>query len=243
MNILVVNDDGYSAEGIKILVDGLKPYGNIFVMAPETQQSGASHCITLHTFVRIHERNNFGSDVKAWSIEGTPADCVIFALKYLKLNIDLVVSGINNGPNLGTDTIYSGTLAGATEAIVQNIPSIAFSADFGSFDLAQKELGSVLDLLLSNKLYSTEYVLNVNFPMKEYGKSKGIMITEQGVRLFRNDFEVDGDKIWAKGWWDDATNEPHTDVYAYEKGYISISPMGLSRAHKKGIKRLKKALN
>ena len=102
MNILVVNDDGYQAEGIQILVESLKGYGNIYVMSPETQQSGASHCITLHTYVRIHERSNFGDDVKAWSIEGTPADCVIFALKYLKLDVDMVVSGINDGPNLGT---------------------------------------------------------------------------------------------------------------------------------------------
>ncbi len=242
MNILVVNDDGYQAEGIKILVESLKEYGNVYVMAPETEQSGASHRITVHTFVRIHERDIFGTDVKAWSIEGTPADCVIFALKYLKLDIDLVVSGINNGPNLGTDTIYSGTLAGATEANVHNIPSIAFSVDFGGFELAKKEIGRILELLIDNNSYSTEYVLNVNFPMKKYEDSKGIMITEQGVRLYHHDFQVEGDKIWAKGWWDDATNDPQTDVCAYEKGYISISPLGISRAHKKGIKRLKKAL-
>ena len=112
------------------------------------------------------------------SIEGTPADCVIFALKYLKLDIDLVVSGINNGPNLGTDTIYSGTLAGATEAIVHNIPSIAFSADFSSFELAEKEIGKILELLIDNSIYSTEYVLNVNFPMKDVITSYSIHYTK-----------------------------------------------------------------
>ena len=242
MNILVVNDDGYKAEGIEILVNSLKKYGNIFVMSPETQQSGASHCITLHTYVRIHERDNFGDDVKAWSIEGTPADCVIYALKYLKLDADLVVSGINDGPNMGTDTIYSGTLAGATEAQVHNIPSIAMSADFGSYVLAKKEIDNILKVIFEKKLYSEDYVLNVNFPSNKFDEIKGIKVTEQGIRLFKHDFEVDGDKIWAKGWWDDAVNEPHTDVYAFENGYISLCPMGISRAHREGIKHIKKVL-
>jgi len=243
MNILVVNDDGYKAEGIKILADKIKKYGNVYVMSPDKQQSGASHCITLHTYVKIHERDNFGESIKAWSIEGTPADCVIFALKYLKLDIDLVVSGINDGPNLGTDTIYSGTLAGATEASVHNIPSIAFSADFGNFEVTEREMDKVLEVIFDNKLYSTDYVLNVNFPMKEFEEVKGIKVTEQGVRLFSHDFLEDGDKIWAKGWWGDATNEPHTDVYAFENGYISLCPMGISRAHSEGINRLKKVLD
>ena len=242
MNILVVNDDGYQAEGIKILVESLKEYGNIYVMSPETQQSGASHCITLHTYVRIHERSNFGEDVKAWSIEGTPADCVIFALKYLKLDVDMVVSGINDGPNLGTDTIYSGTLAGATEALVHSIPAIAFSTDFGGFETARKETGNVLKLIFEKKLYSDEYVLNINFPMKKFDEVKGIKVTEQGVRLFMHDFEEKDGEIWARGWWGDATNEPHTDVYAYENGYISLCPMGISRAHREGIKRIEKAI-
>lgn len=242
MNILVVNDDGYQAEGIKLLVDSIKDYGSIFVMSPETQQSGASHCITLHTYVKIHGRDNFGEDVKAWSIEGTPADCVIYALKYLKLDIDLVVSGINDGPNLGTDTIYSGTLAGATEALVQNIPAVAFSADFDNFAFVKKDIKKVINLIFDNELYSTDYVLNVNFPTKAYDEIKGIKVTEQGVRLFKHDFKEDGDKIWARGWWGDATNEPNTDVYAFENGYVSLCPMGISRAHLKGIKRVKKAL-
>ena len=242
MNILVVNDDGYKAEGIKILVDKIKKYGNVYVMSPDSQQSGASHCITLHTYVRIHERNNFGEDVKAWSIEGTPADCVIFALKYLKLDIDLVVSGINNGPNLGTDTIYSGTLAGATEASVQNIPSVAFSSDFDNFEVTEREMDKVLELIFDNELFSIDYVLNVNFPMKKFKEMKGIRVTEQGVRLFCQEFVEDGDKIWARGSWGDATNEPHTDVYAFENGYISLSPMGISRAHREGIKKIKRVV-
>lgn len=242
MNILVVNDDGYQAEGIKLLVDSIKDYGNIFVMSPETQQSGASHCITLHTYVKIHERDNFGEDVKAWSIEGTPADCVIYALKYLKLDIDLVVSGINDGPNLGTDTIYSGTLAGATEALVQNIPAVAFSADFDNFAFVKKDIKNVINLIFDNELYSTDYVLNVNFPTKAYDEIKGIKVTEQGVRLFKHAFEEEGDRIWARGWWGDATNEPNTDVYAFENGYVSLCPMGISRAHLKGIKRVKNVL-
>lgn len=243
MNILVVNDDGYQAEGIQLLVNCIKDYGNVYVMSPETQQSGASHCITLHTYVKIYERDNFGADVKAWSIEGTPADCVIYALKYLKLDIDLVVSGINDGPNLGTDTIYSGTLAGATEALVKNIPAVAFSADFDNFEFVKKDIAKVMKVIFDKELYSTDYVLNVNFPTKAYDEIKGIKVTEQGVRLFQHDFKVEGDKIWARGWWGDATNEPNTDVYAFENGYVSLCPMGISRAHHEGIRRVKKALD
>ena len=211
-------------------------------MSPNSQQSGASHCITVHTYVKIHERNNFGDDIKAWSIEGTPADCVIFALNYLKLDIDLVVSGINNGPNLGTDTIYSGTLAGATEALVHNIPAVAFSADFEGFETAKKEMPNLLKMIFNEELYSTEYVLNVNFPMNKFDEVKGIKITEQGLRLFQHEFVEDGDKIWSRGGWGDAANEPHTDVYAFESGYISLSAMGISRNYIKGQRKLEKIL-
>lgn len=243
MNILVVNDDGYEAEGIHILAEALKKYGNVYVMSPSIQHSGASHCITLHTHVKIHEVDNFSDGIKAWTIEGTPADCVIYALNYLNLDIDLVASGVNDGPNLGTDTVYSGTVAGAMEAIVQDIPSMAFSADFNDFDHVKRELDEVIKMILENELYNSDYMLNVNFPSVEFEKSKGIMVTEQGVRQFDQEFKVDGDKIWTRGGWKKIINPSHTDVYAYENGYTSITPLGLDRTYSKGLRKLKKIID
>ena len=121
MNILVVNDDGIHSHGIKILANELKKYGQVYVVAPHKEQSGAGHSITIHDPMRLHARDDFMEGVKAWSLEGKPADCVKFALYGLNLDIDLVVSGMNNGPNMGTDIIYSGTLAGASEAIICGI--------------------------------------------------------------------------------------------------------------------------
>jgi len=238
MNILVVNDDGYDAEGIKILVDSLKSFGNIYVMAPNTQQSGASQSITLHTYVRLHERDNFGEDVKAWSIEGTPADCVIYAINYLDLDIDLVVSGINAGPNIATDALYSGTVAGATEGLAQNIPSMAFSADYGSFDLAKKEMGSLLKLIFDNELYSKDYVLNINFPSNTFKEIKGNRVTNQGIRPLIHNFEDEGDKIWPKFRAQYNSGQRDTDLHAFLEGYTSLCPLGLIRLHEEGKSRL-----
>lgn len=243
MNILVVNDDGYLAEGIKILVEGLKKYGNVYVVSPETQQSGASHCITLHTYVRLHERDDFGEDVRAWSIEGTPADCVIYAIKYLELDIDLVVSGINDGPNIATDALYSGTVAGATEGLAENIPSIAISTDYGSFDIVRNELDNLLKHIFEKQLYSLDYVLNVNFPEKEFDKSKGIKIASQGVRPLYHKFEVEGDKIWPKVKTEYMSNDPETDMYAFVNGYISLCPLGLDRTNNKAVENLKSVID
>jgi 5'-nucleotidase len=100
MNILVVNDDGINSYGIKLLATKLMKYGTVYVVAPHTEQSAIGHGITIHSAMRLHIKEDFHDGIKAWSLEGKPADCVKFALYGLHLDIDLVVSGINNGPNL-----------------------------------------------------------------------------------------------------------------------------------------------
>ncbi len=240
MNILVVNDDGIKSAGIKILAKELKKYGNVYVVAPHTEQSGAGHSITLHNPMKLHEHKDYLEDVEAWSLEGKPADCVKFALYGLNLDIDLVASGINNGPNLGTDVNYSGTIAGASEGVICGLPAIAFSTDFLHFGLAEKKLRCVMDKIIDNNLLNPEIVINVNFPAKQYDDAKGIMITEQGLRPFLHEFELDGDDYWARGTWDKIENAKGTDTYAFEHGYISINPIKINRTDYEYMIKLKK---
>jgi len=240
MNILVVNDDGIDSIGIRILAECLKKYGNVFVVAPFSEQSGAGHSITIHDSMKLRVRDDYMENVKAWSLEGKPADCVKFALYGLNLEIDLVVSGINTGPNLGTDVNYSGTIAGASEAIICGIPAIALSTDFDHFTLAKEKLECVLDKIIDDDILSTEVVMNVNFPSKEFSESKGIMITEQGLRPFLHEYEADGESYWARGTWDKIENAKGTDTYAYENGYISITPIHINRTDYEYMIKLKK---
>ena len=240
MNILVVNDDSINSYGIKILAKKLMKYGDVFVVAPHTEQSGIGHGITIHDPMKLHIKKDFLEGVKAWSLEGKPADCVKFALYGLKLDIDLVVSGINNGPNLGTDIVYSGTLAGASEAIICGIPAIAVSTDFDNFKIAEEKIEYVLDKVLNSDILSNEIVINVNFPRKEFYEIKGIKATEQGLRPFLHEFEQDGDVYWARGTWDVIENGIDTDVYAYENGYISITPIQLNRTNYAYLEQMKK---
>ncbi|MBN2851519.1 MAG: 5'/3'-nucleotidase SurE [Clostridia bacterium] len=229
MNILVVNDDSINSYGIKILAEKLKKYGKVFVVAPHTEQSAIGHGITIHTPMKLHVQEDFLDGVKAWSLEGKPADCVKFALYGLHLSIDLVVSGINNGPNVGTDIMYSGTLAGASEAVICGVPAIAVSTDFDSFEMAEEKIECVLDKIIDKNILNSEIVINVNFPRKKFVHSKGIKVTEQGLRPYLHEFELDGDVYWAKGTWDVIENGANTDVFAYENGYISITPIQINR--------------
>ncbi len=242
MNILVVNDDGIQSVGIKILAKKLLKYGNVFVVAPHTEQSGIGHGITIHESMKLHEQNDFMEGVQAWSLEGKPADCVKFALYGLNLDVDFVVSGINNGPNLGTDIIYSGTIAGASEAIICGLPAIAVSTDFNGFELAERELEDVLDKVIIGNIMNPEIVININFPKKEFEESRGIKITEQGLRPFLHEFELEEGAYWAKGTWDVIENGIETDVYAYENGYTSITPIQLNRTNYSYIEKLKEKL-
>lgn len=229
MNILIVNDDGINARGIDMLVKAAKPYGNLYVVAPKTQQSAVSQGITIHEPLQIDEEVEKFPDVQAWSISGKPADCVKVAIEYLRLDIDLVLSGINDGPNLGTDILYSGTVAGASEAAIFNIPSIALSTDFGCWEIAEREVTGVLDYLLQSDHLKPGSIMNVNFQLREHRKSKGLRWTRQGYRIFSAKFRHDNGRYWQEGDWVPTENLADTDVTAVTEGFISITPLGLDR--------------
>lgn len=243
MKILVVNDDSINSYGIKLLAESAKRFGEVFVVAPHTEQSAIGHGITIHDPMRLHEREEFMEGVKAWSLEGKPADCVKFALYGLNLDIDLVLSGVNNGPNMGTDIIYSGTMAAASEAIILGKPAIALSTDFFYYDVVEKELDCILEKLITTGILNTDNVINVNFPSKEYKESQGFRITEQGLRPFLHEFELDGDEYWARGTWKDIKNGPNTDVHAFENGFISLTPIQINRTNFEYMEKLKDKIN
>ena len=237
MNILVCNDDGYNAKGIEVLKRHLKKYGNVYLIAPKRHQSGASHSINIHGPL---EFTPFGEN--EYFVDSSPADCVRVS-KLLNVKFDLVVSGVNDGLNLGTDVIYSGTISGAREAVIQDIPGIAVSTDFGAFDIVEEELDGVLDYIFENKLYSNNYVLNVNFPIEKYKKSKGIKIARQGVKIFDTHFSLIDGKAHVEFDLFKTSDEEDTDVYLANEGYITLVPLELDSTDMNVYKELAKKYN
>ena len=137
MNILITNDDGINADGIIELAKVIKSIGNVYIVAPDSQRSATGHSITIHNPIMVKEAF-IDEDIKAYAISGTPADCVKVGIEALfkDVEIDLVLSGINNGSNLGTDVVYSGTVSAAIEGLIQNKPSIAVS--YNEFDVPKE---------------------------------------------------------------------------------------------------------
>ena len=242
MNILIVNDDGIEAPGIKALAEAAKGMGTVSIVAPHTQQSAIGHGITIHEPFRLHHRPELFEGIDAWSLEAKPADCVKFALYALNLKVDLVLSGLNDGPNVGTDIIYSGTLAGASEGIICGIPSIAFSCDFSGIDSAVPHLKKTLEKVLQAGVLDKDRVININFPKSEFSEIKGIRVTEMGERPFNHKFVEENGLYWARGNWDWIKNGPETDVWAWENGYISISPIQINRTDYRYMKIMKERL-
>ena len=189
MNILITNDDGIYAEGIIELSKEISKIANVYVVAPDSQRSATGHSITIHSPIMVQEVN-MGANIKAYSISGTPADCVKVGIEALfkDIDFDLVLSGINNGPNLGTDVIYSGTVSAAIEGLVLNKPSIAVS--FNEFNIksevykeASKYISTIIENIKDKLELLNDCILNVNIPNT---KIKGYKITKLGERKYDN---------------------------------------------------------
>ncbi len=230
MKILLTNDDGIQSEGLRILADACLELGHeVFVVAPSFQQSAVSQGITVHNPFKITQNHDNFSDVFCYHVDGKPADTVKVAIEFLNLKPDLVISGVNNGPNLGTDILYSGTVGAATEASIYSIPAIAISTDFHNFEMARNELKSLLAFIIKEKMYKAGLVLNINFPAKAFKKSKGIVIARQGVRFFAASFRQEEDKHWFEGEFVDVENAEDSDVFKFYQGYTTITPIDLDR--------------
>ena len=239
--ILVTNDDGIYSEGLRKLAAALRAVGEVIIVAPDREQSAASHALTLNRPLRLLQLEE-----NEWIVDGTPTDCVNLAVLSLmkESRPDLVVSGINFGPNLGDDVTYSGTISAAFEGALLNIPSIAFSALVGehfSFDRCASFAVDVARVVLKEER-DPRIVLNVNFPVGEF---QGVRVTRLGRRIYSEGVIERLDPRGRKYYWiggEPPTWHPGegTDFEAIQLGYVSITPLHLDLTHHDSIPRLKR---
>ena len=230
--ILVVNDDGVTAPGIKVLLEEMQKLGNVVVVAPDAPQSGMGHAITIGKPLRLDKIQLYDS-VEMYKCSGTPVDCVKLAVDriFKDKKPDLCVSGINHGLNYSINVLYSGTMSAAVEGAIEGIPSIGFSLDDFShaadFSHTRPFVFSIAQQVLNNGLPKGT-LLNVNFPHIEKG-IKGIKICRQANGNWVEEFEyrVDPHKrdyYWMTGRYDWVDRGEDTDVFAINNGYTSIVP-------------------
>ncbi len=239
--ILVTNDDGIYSEGIRKLADALRDVGEVIIVAPDREQSAASHALTLNRPLRLLKLEE-----NEWIVDGTPSDCVNLAVLSLMKGQrpDIVVSGINFGPNLGDDVTYSGTISAAFEGALLNIPSIAFSSLIGehfSFARGAAVARDLVAFMLREK-QGPNIILNVNFPPTDF---KGVKVTRLGKRIYSEGVVERLDPRGRKYYWiggEEPTWFPgeNTDFEAVQNGYVSITPLHLDLTHHESIPRLKR---
>lgn len=236
MKILLTNDDGYGAKGLKALIKELSKSHKLVVIAPDREQSGVSHSLTFFDPIRFKKVRS-GSKCKVYSTNGTPTDCVLLGVKHImkKEKPDLIISGINHGSNLGDDISYSGTAAGAKEGTLQGIPSLAislcsfdkdadfsFAAKFASF-MAEK----FIDYTIPERMF-----FNINVPDVPKEEIKGISITVQGRSTYKSWIEKNLDPRKRPMYWIGAelpsgNMDENTDFKAISENKISITPVKL----------------
>ena len=232
--ILVTNDDGITAPGIRTLINVMNSIGDVVVVAPDSPQSGMGHAITINeTLYCKKEKINDGPQVE-YSTSGTPADCVKLAVhELLDKKPDLCVSGINHGSNSSINVIYSGTMSAAIEAGMEGIPAIGFSLLDYNWDANFKALKKYVMKICSTVLkkgMKKGVVLNVNFPNTENTAIKGIKICQQAKANWVEKFDkrqnpMGKDYYWLTGEFINYDKRKDTDEYALSKGYISIVPV------------------
>lgn len=245
MRILLTNDDGVMAEGIRVLAKELQKHHEVIVVAPDKERSAQSHSITLFEPLVIKKVSLEGIDCKVYSVAGTPADCVRAGVEVLiKEPIDFVCSGINIGLNSGMDILYSGTVSAAIEASVYNLPSIAVSAEFinskVNFNVAAKHAVKILEKSIPD-LIGTNMVLNINVPYTEKD-IKGVKVCKAGDPI--NDYYLvgengDGEKYIQASGRRDIEFTKNTDRYFLRKGYITVTPLHYDLTNFKTLEKVK----
>ncbi len=228
MRILVTNDDGISAPGIELLARVLESFGEVWVIAPDRDRSGVSHAITLNAPLRIEQLGP-----RRFVCDGTPTDSVYLAINQMKLAPDLVVSGVNPGPNLGQDVLYSGTVAGALEGAHWGIPSVAIShcsTDLDQFAALEPLLPGIVELGIE-MAKDFAGVININLPAVERAPYLGVRLTKTGVRRYSTEVHERRDPrgriyYWIGGERVTMPDLPGSDCNAVREGYISITPVG-----------------
>ncbi|KTC74707.1 stationary phase survival protein SurE [Legionella birminghamensis] len=236
MRILVSNDDGVSAPGIRALANEMSTLGEVCVVAPDRNRSGASNSLTLTRPLRIRQMDN-----GYYSVDGTPTDCVHLALTgFLEPTVDIVLSGINDGANLGDDILYSGTVAAAMEGRYLGLPAIAFSMageNIQHYDTAATIARQLVVKMHANMLPS-QTILNVNIPDLPLNQIKGFEVTRLGTRHCAeptfSELDPRGRPIyWIGPSGSQADAGPGTDFYAISRQCVSITPLQLDMTHYK----------
>ncbi len=241
--ILVTNDDGIRARGLLALAEALREIGRVVIVAPEQEQSASSHAITLHKPLRINEY-----EPALIGVSGTPTDCVLLAVKrLLGREPDLIVSGINHGPNMGEDVNYSGTVAAAIEGSILGIPSIAIS--IVSRDPENIDSAADASRYLSAKMLKQEVprstIWNVNIPDLPKDRIQGIRITKLGSRVYKDVIVEKKDPrgknyFWIGGEGPGWSDEENSDFAAVSAGHISVTPLQIDITDYKSIVELNK---
>ena len=231
--ILLVNDDGIDAPGLRALVNAVSEVAEIAVVAPLVEKSAVGHAITLTDPLRVFKDTRFGDDIEAYAVKGTPADCVKIACwALLDRTPDMVISGINLGSNTGINTIYSGTVSAATEGAILGIPSFAVSLTTfrnPDFSGAARFAAGFVPRLLEETMPPGVY-LNINVPAIPFDQIKGVAVTRQGQALYREHYDRRLDPHGAVYYWLAGQKvDPETDVDvdegAIQAGYISVTPI------------------
>ena len=247
MRILLSNDDGIHAAGLKTLEKIARELSDdVWVVAPEMDQSGASHSLTLRDPLRIREISE-----RRFAISGTPTDCVMIASKYILKGspISLVLSGVNYGSNMAEDITYSGTVAAAMEAALLGIPAIALSLatahnHHAKWSTAEHYAPDIIRRLLKIKFQDNIFI-NINFPDLIASSVRGIEITKQGQRRIESNLEEHVDPRGRQYYWIgaihyDGSGDEGTDLKANSNGMISVTPLSLDFTHRETMNQLEK---
>ncbi len=229
--ILCTNDDGVHAEGLALLVRVASSLGRVRVVAPDRQQSASSHSLTLHRPLRVT-----GAGKGRQVVDGTPTDCVLLAVnQLLEESPDFVLSGVNHGPNMGEDVLYSGTVAAAMEATILGIPAVALSfagGDTETLGQFEEPLTRLLEDLLSRDDFPPETFFNVNVPPVSADELAGVRITALGRRVYadslaRREDPQGREYFWIGGGESRWSGRDDSDFKAVRAGYISVTPLHL----------------
>jgi 5'-nucleotidase len=231
--IMVVNDDGITAPGIRSLISYMLDIGEVFVVAPNKSMSGMGHAITIDSTLRFTKHDGVRG-VEEYSCTGTPVDCVKFGTEVAAngRTVDLIVSGINHGQNSSINVIYSGTMSAAIEGAIEGIPSIGFSLCNHSLDADFSACEEIVKSIVRKTLEKgtlKNYCLNVNIPAIPAAEIKGVKICRQAKAFWEKDFQERKDPMgnsyyWLAGKFNNQDKGTDTDIWALENNYVSVVP-------------------
>ena len=236
MRILITNDDGAQAPQLGALIKWCRKLGDVTVFVPKVEQSGKSHGFQINKPFEVKQAE-LKPGLSIWTVDSTPADCVRMAVLGMKMEFDLVISGINRGLNVGADMMYSGTVGAASEAVNLGFKAIALSTTPKYYDCAAEQLDRIFDFVMENKLLELNPIYNINIPEDP----AGIRITRQGGPYFSDKFPAIGNDLYCPtGYsiWEDRGDDT-LDTDATFHGYITITPLTIDKTNHTVFNKLK----